>query len=225
MRKRFFVTGLLFGILFAGSALFSAPKLFSETEEKVSLFDKVRQLASDTDPRTQRKKAHRIAVGDKMKIKVYPEDQYVKGGEWEVSSEGTVTLNLIGKISVEGKTVAEVEREMTELLAKDFLVNPVVVVEVDETEQSKESLAILGQIQRPGTYDFPEDEKLTLLQLISKAGGFTPVANVKKIKVIRKEKEKKTRVIRANAEAIISGKEADVELQPDDVIHVGESFF
>ena len=37
--------------------------------------------------------------------------------------------------------------------------------------------------------------------------------------------DRKTRVIRANAEAIISGKQTDVELERGDVIHVVESFF
>ncbi len=185
----------------------------------------MRKIAEGTDTATQRKKAHQVAVGDLVRIKIYPEDQYVKGGEAEVSSEGTITLNVLGKVSVDGKTVAELEQLFTEILAKDYLVNPVVVVEVDESEKSKESIAILGQVQKPGTYDFPADGKLTLLQLISKAGGFTPVANVKKIKVIRKEEGKDAKVLRANAEAIISGNRPDIELQPDDVIHVGESFF
>ena len=178
-----------------------------------------------TDSGSTQKKAHRIAVGDKMKIKIYPEDEYVKGGDVEVSSGGTVTLNLIGKVPAEGMTVAELEERLTQILARDYLVDPVVVVEVDQSQSSKESLAILGQVQKPGTYDFPIEGHLTLLQLISKAGGFTPIANVKNIKIIRKEKGEKAKVIRANAEAIISGKQKDVELQPDDVIHVGESFF
>lgn len=205
---------------------FPFAKAFSETGDSiVGALDKVRKVGGLTASDSSQKKAHRIEVGDKMKIKIYPEDEYVKGGDVEVSSEGTVTLNLIGKVPAEGMTVAELEERLTQILAEDYLVNPVVVVEVDQSQSSKESLAILGQVQKPGTYDFPIDGRLTLLQLISKAGGFTPIANAKNIKIIRKEMGEKTRVIRANAESIISGKQKDVELQPDDVIHIGESFF
>ncbi len=143
-----------------------------------------------------------------------------------VSSEGDITLALVGKVKVEGMKAVDAEREIVNLLAKDYLVNPVVVIEVtrDVAKKQARSLSILGQVQKPGTYQLPENEKLTLLQLISMAGGFTEVANVKKIKVIRKEGGK-VEVIRANAETIISGSQPDIELKEQDVVHVGESLF
>lgn len=180
----------------------------------------------DIFSKSKTRKDRKLEMGDKIRIKIYPEDAFVKGADTEVSSEGKVTLPLLGKIQVEGKTVAEVEREIVDLLAQDYLVNPVVVIEIAEKslEKHKLSLSILGQIQKPGTYDFQPDQKLTLLRVISMAGGFTDIANVKKIKVIRKA-EGKTKVIHANAGSIISGKDPDIELEPGDVIHVGESFF
>lgn len=172
------------------------------------------------------KKDRRIQIGDKVRVKIYPEDEFIRGAETEVSSEGSITLALIGKVKVDGLRPVEAEKEITKLLSKDYLVNPVVVIELAESviEKEKKTVSILGQVRKPGTYDLPSDQKLTVLRLISVAGGFTDIANVKKIKVIRKEGEK-TRVIRANAESIISGKDPDVELEPGDVIHVGESFF
>ena len=178
-----------------------------------------------------RKRVNKLEVGDKVTVKIYPEDQYIKGGGMEVSSEGTITLPLLGRINVQGLSVRETEQKITEILSKDYLVNPVVVVEVADRliekkyqEKEKKSLSILGQVQKPGPYDFPATKKMTLLELISKAGGFTDVANAKNIKVIRK-KGGKTSAIHANAESIIAGKDPDIELEPDDVVHVGESFF
>ncbi len=167
-----------------------------------------------------------LAAGDHLVVKIFPEDQYIKGGEMVVSSEGDITLALVGKVKVEGMKAVDAEREIVNLLAKDYLVNPVVVIEVtrDVAKKQARSLSILGQVQKPGTYQLPENEKLTLLQLISMAGGFTEVANVKKIKVIRKEGGK-VEVIRANAETIISGSQPDIELKEQDVVHVGESLF
>lgn len=169
----------------------------------------------------------KIQIGDRLLIKIYPEDAFVKGGDMLVSSEGDITLPLLGKVKVEGMTVPQAERELVALLDKDYLVNPVVVIEITRREViagQEETLSILGQIQKPGVYNFPPDGKLTLLQLLSLAGGFTDVANVKKIKIIRKEGGK-SRVIRADAESIIAGKDPDIELKQGDVIHVGESFF
>lgn len=175
--------------------------------------------------KVKKKKVDKLEIGDRVLIKIFPEDEYIKGGEMVVSSEGDIALPLIGKIKVEGLQLVEAERTIVNMLARDYLVNPVVVIEVtkDVTKLTK-SLSILGQVQKPGTYQMPLEDKLTLLQLISMAGGFTDVANVKKIKIIRKESGK-VKVIHANAEAIISGKSVDVELAPEDVVHVGESLF
>ena len=177
----------------------------------------------------EKKKVLKIDVGDKVTIKIYPEDQYIKGAEMEVSSEGTITLPLVGRVTIQGLTAREAEQKITDLLAKDYFVNPLVVVEVAErmVEKRKKavlSLSVFGQVQKPGSYDFPPEGKMTLLQVISKAGGFTDVANSKKIKIIRKMGGK-AEVIHANAESIIAGRDPDVDLKPDDVIHVGESFF
>lgn len=177
------------------------------------------------DETVKRKKVEKLEVGDRLLIKIFPEDQFIKGGDMEVSSEGDITLPLIGKVKAEGKQATQVEKEVQDMLAKDYLVNPVVVIEVTRiVKRESRSVSILGQIQKPGTYEINPDSKLTLLQLISMAGGFTDVANVKKIKIIRKQGDK-IQVIRANAEAIISGSEPDIELMEQDVIHVGESFF
>ena len=172
-------------------------------------------------------KSRLIQPGDRLRVKIYPEDEFIKSTETEVSSEGSISLPLIGKVKVVGMKNVDAEREIVSILTQDYLVNPVVIVEVVESLSGREkrSVAILGQVQKPGTYEIPPDRKLTLLGVISTAGGFTDIANVKKIKIIRKQEGGKTQVLRANAESIISGKQTDIELEPGDVIHVGESFF
>ena len=185
------------------------------------------KLGQPAQPEMESKKSHSVEVGDKLRIKIYPEDEYIKGGEMDVSSEGTITLPLIGKVKVQGRKIEESEAEIASRLSRDYLVNPVVVIEVAEriVEKEKKTLAILGQVQKPGSYEIPPDHKLTLLQVVSMAGGFTEIANVRKIKIIRKENSGKTHVIQANAQEIISGKDPDIDMEPEDVIHVAESFF
>ncbi len=197
--------------------------------ETVSTADKGAPGATTTET-VKLTKINTLEIGDRLALKIYPEDNYIKGGDMVVSSEGDITLPLIGKVKVAGLKPSEAEKEIVNLLATDYLVNPVVVIEVtreiSKETRARSSVSVLGQVRKPGTYQLPEEEgkKLTLLQLISMAGGFTDVANVKKIKVIRKA-EGKVEVIRANAEAIISGGQPDIELKEQDVIHVGESLF
>ena len=68
---------------------------------------------------------------------------------------------------------------LQDLLAKDYLVNPHVNVNV--TEYSKRRITILGQVQKPGSYDMPDREAVTLLQAIGMAGGYTRIADPSKI--------------------------------------------
>lgn len=171
-------------------------------------------------------KEYRLQKGDRLKITIYPEDDHVKGGEMEVSSEGNITLPLMGKVTVAGKTSIEAEREIAEILDRDYLVNPEVVIEVTEKYASKteKTVVLLGQVKTPGSQPFPKAGRFTLLQAIAVAGGFSDVANIKKIKIIRGGEEK-GQVIRANAEEIISGSKPDIELEDGDIINVAESLF
>ena len=92
-------------------------------------------------------------------------------------------------------------------------------------EEKKLTVAILGQVKKPGNYEYTVGgEPITLLEAVSLAGGFSEIANIKKIRVVRHVRGENV-VIKANANNIINGKEEDIELEPGDVIHVMESLF
>lgn len=166
-------------------------------------------------------KSYPLQPGDKISIKIYPEDEFIKGGETEVSSEGTVTLPLIGKVPVVQKTVQEAEHAVAALLEQDYLVDPQVVIEVLKYQSG--NFVVLGQVMKPGTYTFkPGAMNVTLLEAISTAGGFSEIANIKKIKIRRKTTGE---VLDVNAEEIISGRRPDLLINADDVVHVSESLF
>lgn len=166
-----------------------------------------------------------LLSGDRVRITIYPEDKYVKGAEMQVSSDGNITLPLVGKVTVAGKTITQAESEIRTIIDADYLVNPEVVIEV--LEYKEKSFVILGQVKKPGTYQFPAGvTHVSLLEAISMAGGFSDIANTKKIKIVRKtEGAGKHKIVPANAESIISGKEQDIDLQSGDVVHVSESLF
>lgn len=162
-----------------------------------------------------------LQPGDRIDVKIYPEDEYLRGSEAEISAEGNITLPLLGRVKVDGKTVTQAVDYLTEILSADYLTNPQVVIEV--LEYQKNSFVILGQVLKPGTYNFPAGARsITLLQALSLSGGFSDLANMKRIKIMRKATGESLNV---NAELIISGAEPDVQIQPNDVIHVKESMF
>ena len=88
-----------------------------------------------------------------------------------------------------------------------------------------ENFYIIGQIKEPGSFALT-DREITLVEAISRAGGFTPIAARNRVRIIRVEAGVE-KIITVNVDAITdAGKKIqDVIIQPNDVIVVPESFF
>ncbi|MFH1553117.1 MAG: polysaccharide biosynthesis/export family protein [Candidatus Omnitrophota bacterium] len=138
-----------------------------------------------------------------------------------VSAKGFMTFPLLGEVEAGGLTIAELEKKLTELLEKDYLVNPQVSVFIEEYS----TVSILGQVKEPGTY--PIKGRLTVVEVISTAGGFTKIAATNNVRIMRTDPDgdRKTMVVKVN-DIINKGKEEDdVRLKPGDIVTVPESFF
>jgi polysaccharide export outer membrane protein len=164
---------------------------------------------------------YRIGPENVLQIDVY----YGRDRELErkvrVSSGGMITFPLLGDVEVAGLTIAELERKLSYLLEKDYLVNPQVSVFIEEYS----TVSILGQVEEPGAYEIKG--KISVVELISKAGGFTKIANTNAVRVLRTlpDGSKKTFVIKVN-DIINKGREdEDMRLEPGDIVTVPESFF
>src|SRR5436853_199537 len=83
---------------------------------------------------------------------------------------GTVTLPLIGQVKIGGKTIDEAAGQITAIFDDGYLVNPQVSLTI--VEYGKRRFTVLGQVQRPGTYEMPSEDAVNLMQAISIAGGF-----------------------------------------------------
>ena len=165
--------------------------------------------------------SHLLAPNDMVEIKVFQEDDLE--AKLRISQKGTITFPLIGVVAIGGKTPQEAAGLIRAALAKDYLVNPQVTVTV--LEYGKRRFTVLGQVQRAGSFDIPEREKITLLDAIAMAGGYTRIADPSKVTLRRKTEGRET-VLRLNAKAMArDGNVAPVEIQPGDIITIGESLF
>jgi len=84
---------------------------------------------------------------------------------------------------------------------------------------------IMGQVKSPGSIVIP-DKEITLVEAISMAGGFTPIAARNRTRIIRVE-DGIEQIITVKVDAITDAgmKIRDVPIKPDDIIIVPESFF
>lgn len=82
----------------------------------------------------------------------------------------------------------------------------------------------LGEVKSPGALEFDGEDRISVLSAIAKAGGLTEKAS-SKIRIKRRTVDGKDSEIVVNFNRLVSGKDRDPILKPDDVIIVKESFF
>ena len=120
-------------------------------------------LTSETTPGTA---SYKIGPLDKLQISVFQAPELTQ--TVQVTDLGTINLPLVGEIPVSGKTVKEVERDLTLRLGASYLQKPQVNVLVAEFNSQR--VTISGAIKKPGVY--PLTGNTTLLQFVASAGGF-----------------------------------------------------
>ncbi len=160
---------------------------------------------------------YRIGRGDVLRIDVYKQpdlDKIVR-----VSNQGQIVLPLIGTVEAKGETVAGISKKIEKMLADGYLVDPHVSVYVEEFRSQK--VTILGDVNRPGLYEISGD--ISFLELVSKAGGFTPLAG--DLAIIKRQvinDKKRRQVIRIDLRDFMEKGDTsvDVALQENDSIFV-----
>jgi len=160
-------------------------------------------------------KEYRIGPKDLLEIKVFelPElNQTVR-----VSEDGTITVPLLGQVKIEGLTKDEVEERIGGLLEEKYLKNARVSVFIKEY-QSK-LVAVIGAVENPGMYELVG--RLTLLQMVSKAGGFKENASDELFVLREGESGNPSRIVIDLEDLLINGNQKlNIPLQPNDVINI-----
>lgn len=131
-----------------------------------------------------------------------------------VRMDGKISLPLLDDIVAEGLTPLQLKEAIINKL-KATIENPSVSVTVMEANSFK--VYVIGEVKGGGVIKLKS--KTTFLQLITMVGGFNEWANQKKILIIRKDKGADKRFY-VNYKKIISGDEADIEVQRGDRIVV-----
>ncbi len=146
-----------FGLL-GGIVLMSASLLASEP------------VASDS---------YKLHPGDIVAVSVWQEpglEQLVL-----VRPDGGISFPLAGDLQAAGLTVGELTLTLKQKLKK-YISDPVVTVTLQEIPGNR--IYILGRVNKPG--DFPlVTRDISIMQALAMAGGLTPFAEEKKIKVLR----------------------------------------
>ncbi|MDA8095077.1 MAG: polysaccharide biosynthesis/export family protein [Betaproteobacteria bacterium] len=169
---------------------------------------------SGTAPKVRAPAGYLLAPGDVLDISVWGEKDLPQ--EVVVRPDGGISYPLAGDMRAAGKSVAQLETEITRRLKK-YIPAAVVTVMVDKVEGN--SIYVIGQVNKPG--EFVTGGYVTVLQALSMAGGLTPYAADNDIKVIRQD-GRQSRVFSFHYADMEKGNDLaqDIQLEPGDVVVV-----
>ncbi len=159
-----------------------------------------------------------LGPGDVVEIRVFREPDLA--GTYRVSPDGRLDFPLIGAVQLGGRKPAEVEDEIRARLADGYLKEPQVSVFVRELNSQK--IHVLGQVTKSGT--FPYEPRMTIIQAVTNAGGFTKLAAANRVSLTRMVGGVEQTVILRVGD-IGEGLLPNFELLPGDIVFVPESLF
>ncbi len=160
-----------------------------------------------------------LQPGDLLDIRVFRQQDLSL--TLRVRQSGRIPYPLVGPVQAAGRTTGDLQRVLREKLGADYLQDPQVTVTVKEYVPRR--VYILGGVKKPAGYELPPTKRITLLQLISSAGGFTDRAYKEFVHIVRRGADGERVVIRLSLteteKALAQGRaEADPELWPDDLV-------
>jgi len=157
-----------------------------------------------------------IGAEDVLEISVWRNQDLSRSVQ--VRPDGRISLPVVRDVVAVGKTPSQLADELTRKL-KEYVQNPVVAISVKELNSY--NIFILGEVQRPGKY--PLKSKTTLLQGLTIAGGFTPIAARNQVVIFRfSENGSGTKTIGASYDDIVlrGGVSQNLELKAGDTVVV-----
>ena len=160
----------------------------------------------------------RLGPGDIISIKSYTDS--LPSGDFPISRSGTIIYPYIGEVKVAGHTTSEIQDIIIQKLRDGFFRNPVISVSIKELNTKR--ITVFGSVRKPGV--FPYMRPISLLEVLSMAGGLTDSADRDAITLIRRMNGREYRM-KISIDAVINGTSANMILRPGDVIVVPKKVF
>lgn len=164
-----------------------------------------------------------LQANDQVAVEVFGEDDLRTNGR--LNSEGNLSLPLLGSVRLSGLTLSQATSRVTELYGRDYLVNPKVNVML--VGYAKRRFTVLGQVNRPGSYEMPEGSPggVDLLEAVAMAGGYTRIAAPERISVRRQNASGEDQIIKVDAKRLTRKGGGAFVVRPGDTVTVAESIF
>ncbi|MCS7301616.1 MAG: polysaccharide biosynthesis/export family protein [Fimbriimonadales bacterium] len=122
-------------------------------------------LTSLTAQRTEG--AYRLQPEDVIRVQIVGEPEF-SAPQLRISRDGRISLPSIGEIQAAGLTLTELEQRIRQRFREEQILRDALVA-VTILEFHRPRVSVLGFVQRPGTYEFKEGDRV--LEALSLGGG------------------------------------------------------
>ena len=165
----FFITACATDSTVKGKDLFPALSSGSDDfqvdlNKKIANSAALKNVESSTD-------VYYLGAGDVLELTVFQVEEL--NTKVRVNGRGEIILPLLGKLSVKGKSVAEVEETIKHKLSIDFLQNPQVSLFIEEYRSQQ--ITVMGAVESPDVYSVRQAR--SIFEMLSLAGGLTELAS------------------------------------------------
>ena len=176
-------------------------------------------------PESRKALLYTIAITDSLRVSVFGEDDLSRVSR--VDARGMINLPLIGEIKVYGFTLREAEQAIADAYRDGrYLRNPQVTITVEV--YAIREISVQGQVKSPQRVVLPAESTMSVLEAVTKCGGFTDTAKGTEVRVTRIGPDGKVKVFVVDVDSLIKGKnkakseDDSLLLLPGDIIYVPE---
>ena len=159
-----------------------------------------------------------IGPGDTLEISVWEAEGLLK--EVIVSPDGMISFPLIGELTASGKTLTELDKEITKAIS-EYVRDPQVSVMLKKVGGKR--VVVFGDVKTPGVYYLAGQG--TLMEVIAMAGGFTEDAVKNNVIILRGDLRTNPDIKMLNLLGAVQkgiGLSKDYMIEPNDIVFVSQ---
>lgn len=149
--------------------------------------------------------------------------------QYFVDAEGFISMELVGRVKVDGMTLIELQNKIASAY-KEYYIEPSVTATFLSGPGMVSpwgTVIVLGEVGRPGPVDVPSTMDLTVLRALQLAGNVTSIADKRRVKVTRCDKDgnRTSTIVDLVAIGEDGRPDKDMLLKAGDVIYVPMSWY
>ena len=179
-----------------------------------------------------RSEVYTLGAGDRIQMDIFNVPEYSgSNGQHQIQADGSLSLPLIGSLSVSGMTLEQASNAVKERYGK-YLKRPWITLKLLAPRPLQ--IAIAGEINRPGAYTISSaagpggtteqigTQMPTISRALRLAGGITQSADVRQIKIRRPQRNAPEQIISVDLWELLQNGDlrADMTLRDGDTIFI-----